>query len=142
MTLSNDLTSMQVSFSTPTFPTTPAVSFYPSSSPNQIIHLLANHSDIHTFIHPPTLVDCIFDKNITKLDKFFELLQDITTITMKPLERGTQYSYYVSGMLNNSHTQSPTYSFFTMPHDDETLNILFILFLFFIFYIIILLLDI
>jgi hypothetical protein len=60
VTLTGNLSSLQVTFTTSSKPTTPSVSFWATDIPTKLAEILAASSDIHTFTHPSTgAIDCI-----------------------------------------------------------------------------------
>jgi hypothetical protein len=107
LTLTGDPTTLQVTFTTSTKPTTPSVSFWPTATPSGLIETVAPPSDIHNFTHPTTgTIDYLTSITISKLPAYT-----------------TSYSYYVSGKSNDITTKSATFSFHTLPDANSTLKI-------------------
>eukprot|EP00026_Physarum_polycephalum_P003690 Phypoly_transcript_03704.p1 GENE.Phypoly_transcript_03704~~Phypoly_transcript_03704.p1 ORF type:complete len:486 (+),score=53.59 Phypoly_transcript_03704:842-2299(+) len=106
LTLTGNATSLQVTFTTSSKPTSPSVTYWPFSSPYERTEVVATPSDIHPFAHPSTGV-----------------IDYITSITIGPLATNSEYSYFVNGAAKDASTKSATFDFLTLPDSGAPLKI-------------------
>jgi len=103
--LTGNLSTLQVTFSTSSAPSTPGVAYWQTDLPSSIYKVVATASDIHKFTRPTGTVDYI------------------TSLTLKSLVRSTSYSYYVFVENDDHTTKSATFTFKSLPEDQSVLNV-------------------
>jgi len=105
LSLNGDSNSVQVTFTTSTYPTAPCLQYWTSEG-SKSNYILGQKNNILTFNNPDS----------TSVDY-------ITSLTISGLSRDTYYSYSVYGNCKDTATSSGELTFKSLPEDDGVFNI-------------------